>query len=102
MSVAPPAVPRRLLHLRRITCEAFEREDGLLDIEGLLIDTKPTPVQLVTGRSIEPGSAIHRRVSASAPTGQRKPRSLPLSATWSKILHHPVPTKKGTDDAGLS
>lgn len=60
MSVAPPAVPRRLLHLRRITCEAFEREDGLLDIEGLLIDTKPTPVQLVTGRSIEPGSAIHR------------------------------------------
>lgn len=60
MSVAPPAAPRRLLHLRRVTCEAFEREDGLLDVEGLLIDTKPTPVQLVTGRSIEPGSSIHR------------------------------------------
>lgn len=60
MSVAPPAAPRRPLHLRRITCEAFEREDGLLDIEGLLIDTKPTPLQLVTGRSIDPGSAIHQ------------------------------------------
>lgn len=60
MSVAPPAAPRRPLHLRRITCEAFEREDGLLDIEGLLIDTKPTAVQLVTGRRIDPGSAIHR------------------------------------------
>lgn len=60
MSVAPPAAPRRSLHLRRITCEAFEREDGLLDVEGLLIDTKPTPLQLVTGRHIDPGSAIHQ------------------------------------------
>ncbi|MBS0449970.1 MAG: DUF2889 domain-containing protein [Proteobacteria bacterium] len=60
MSVAPPAAPRRPIHLRRITCEAFEREDGLLDIEALLIDTKPTPVRLVTDKSVEPGSAIHR------------------------------------------
>lgn len=60
MNASPVATSRRQLHLRRITCEAFEREDGLLDIEGLLIDTKPTPVQLVTGTSIEPGSAIHR------------------------------------------
>ncbi|OGA58407.1 MAG: hypothetical protein A2710_23470 [Burkholderiales bacterium RIFCSPHIGHO2_01_FULL_64_960] len=60
MSVAPPAASRRLLHLRRITCEAFEREDGLLDIEALLIDTKPTAEPLVTGRVVEPGEAIHR------------------------------------------
>lgn len=60
MSVAPPAAPRRLLHLRRITCEAFEREDGLLDVEALLIDTKPTAVRLVTGKSVDPGSPIHR------------------------------------------
>jgi hypothetical protein len=31
-----------------------------LDIEGLLIDTKPTPVELVTGTTIEAGAAIHR------------------------------------------
>lgn len=60
MSAVLPAAPRRQIHLRRITCEAFEREDGLLDIEGLLIDTKPTPVHLVTGKSIESGSAIHQ------------------------------------------
>lgn len=60
MSELPPAAPRRQAHLRRITCEAFEREDGLLDIEGLLIDTKPMDIQLVTGKTIEPGSAIHR------------------------------------------
>lgn len=60
MSIAPPAVPRRSTHLRRITCEAFERDDGLLDIEALLIDTKPEPVRLVTGKTVEPGDAIHR------------------------------------------
>ncbi|OJU91261.1 MAG: hypothetical protein BGO13_08120 [Burkholderiales bacterium 66-5] len=60
MSTAPPPGPRRPLHLRRISCEAFERDDGLLDIEGLLIDTKPGPVQLLTGRNIDPGAAIHQ------------------------------------------
>jgi len=60
MSIAPHASARRRMHLRRITCEAFEREDGLLEIEGLLIDTKPTPLQLVTGRSVDPGSTIHQ------------------------------------------
>lgn len=60
MSIAPSAGPRRSTHLRRITCEAFEREDGLLDIEALLIDTKPEPVRLVTGKKVEPGEAIHQ------------------------------------------
>jgi len=60
VSVAPSAAPRRPLHLRRITCEAFEREDGLLEVEGLLIDTKPMPVRLPTGRGIEAEAAIHQ------------------------------------------
>ncbi len=60
MSELPPAAPRRKVHLRRISCEAFDREDGLIDIEGLLIDTKPTDVRLVTGKSVEAGAAIHR------------------------------------------
>jgi hypothetical protein len=60
MSVAPQAAPRRLSHLRRITCEAYERDDGLLEIEGLLVDTKPTPIRLATGRGIDPGADIHR------------------------------------------
>lgn len=52
-------VTRRSAHLRRISCEAFEREDGLVDIEGLLIDTKPTPLQLVN-REVPAGEAIHQ------------------------------------------
>lgn len=39
MSLSPPA-PRRLRHTRTITCEGFEREDGLWDIEARLRDSK--------------------------------------------------------------
>lgn len=57
---APPAVARRPVHLRRIHCEAFEREDGLIDIEAVLIDTRPSPTPLVTGREVPPGEPIHQ------------------------------------------
>lgn len=59
MSVAPPAAPRRPVHLRRITCEGFVREDGLIDIEGLLVDTKPEALRLVT-RDVPAGEPIHQ------------------------------------------
>lgn len=36
----PPAAPRRHLHTRTITCEGFERDDGLWDIEARMVDTK--------------------------------------------------------------
>lgn len=51
---------RRRAHLRQITCEAFEREDGLIELEGLLVDTRPTPVRLVTGKAVAPDQPIHR------------------------------------------
>ena len=53
------AVRRRPLHLRRIHCEGFEREDGLVDIEGTLIDTKPVPLTLVN-RVVPAGEPIHQ------------------------------------------
>src|SRR5438067_1290158 len=59
MSFAPPAGPRRLVHQRRITCEGFAREDGLIDIEGLLIDTKPVPLKLVS-KDLAAGAPIHQ------------------------------------------
>lgn len=43
-SITP--VARRSVHLRRITCEGFERDDGLYDIVGTLIDTKPYAMEL--------------------------------------------------------
>jgi hypothetical protein len=60
MSVAPAPVARRQIHQRRITCEAFEREDGLIELEGLLVDTKPVPVRLVTGKTVPPARPIHQ------------------------------------------
>lgn len=59
MSLAPPPAPRRRLHLRRVTCEGFMRDDGLIEIEGLLIDTKPTPLQLLTKR-LQADEPIHQ------------------------------------------
>lgn len=59
MSLPPPAAPRRPLHLRRISCEGFLRDDGLVDIEGLLIDTKPVVLALVN-RTLDPHEPIHQ------------------------------------------
>ena len=39
------SAPRQLMHNRAIECRGYQREDGLWDIEGHLVDTKtyPTP-----------------------------------------------------------
>ena len=39
MALSPPA-PRRHLHTRTISCEGYEREDGLFDIEARIVDQK--------------------------------------------------------------
>ena len=39
MSLPAPA-PRKHLHTRTITCEGYERDDGLFDIEAQIIDRK--------------------------------------------------------------
>lgn len=41
----PPPAPRRHLHTRTITCEGYEREDGLWDIEARMVDTKTYSVE---------------------------------------------------------
>ncbi|WP_382157987.1 DUF2889 domain-containing protein [Hydrogenophaga sp. ANAO-22] len=54
----PPPVTRRQVHLRRIHCEGFERDDGLFDIVGTLIDTKPFPIELEE-KSVGENQPIH-------------------------------------------
>ncbi len=49
---------RKKLHLRRIICEGFERTDGLIDIEGTLIDEKPFPIKMKE-RTLEAHEPIH-------------------------------------------
>lgn len=50
---------RRPVHLRRIACEGFLRDDGLVDIEGTLIDTKPAPFDL-PDKTVPIGEPVHR------------------------------------------
>jgi hypothetical protein len=59
MSHAPPPCARTPLHSRRIHCEGFRREDGLLELEATLIDTKPMPLQLVS-RVVPAKEPIHQ------------------------------------------
>lgn len=51
---------RQQLHTRTIICEAFERNDGLIDIEGTLRDIKFLPFVLPERGLVNPGEAIHQ------------------------------------------
>lgn len=44
---------------RTITCEAFSRDDDLIDIEGTLIDIKDQPFTLPERGVVRPGEALH-------------------------------------------
>lgn len=71
MSLAPEAAPRRAVHLRRISCQGFVRDDGLVEVEGLLIDTKPRPLRLVS-KEVPAGEPIHQmRVRLTVDSARR-------------------------------
>ncbi len=55
-----PAVPRQPIHHRRIECDGYRREDGLIDIEGRLVDTKAFDFpNKDRGGIIRAGEALH-------------------------------------------
>lgn len=59
MPLTEPAA-RKLAHTRVVTCQGFEREDGLWDIEGRIVDTKPYRFQnRDRGGWIEADEALH-------------------------------------------
>ncbi len=54
------SAPRKLSHHRTIHCRGYEREDGLWDIEGHLVDAKTFPVPFAHRNGmIQPGEPIH-------------------------------------------
>jgi hypothetical protein len=58
MPLSTPPSTRRRLHSRTVSYEGFERDDGLFDIEGRLVDTKDQDMMLLSG--LRPaGEAIH-------------------------------------------
>ena len=54
----PPAVARQPLHRRAVTVEAFQREDGLFELEARLTDTKSRSIELIAGTRAA-GDPIH-------------------------------------------
>jgi hypothetical protein len=58
MPLSPPVAARQRLHARRITYEGFQRDDGLFDIEGRLVDVKDHDTTLLSG--VRPaGEPVH-------------------------------------------
>ncbi|GAB2483160.1 DUF2889 domain-containing protein [Comamonas humi] len=54
-----PSASRTPGHSRDVRYRSFKRDDGLWDIEGELLDTKPYDVTLSGPRVVKAGSAIH-------------------------------------------
>jgi hypothetical protein len=57
MALTSPAARKRL-HTRRVNYECFQRDDGLFDIEGRLLDVKDHDFTLLTGLR-RAGQAVH-------------------------------------------
>jgi len=59
MSLSRP-VARKHIHTRRIQCQGFERDDGLWDIEALLVDTKTYSFENTDRGTVGAGEPVHR------------------------------------------
>ncbi|NIO41357.1 MAG: DUF2889 domain-containing protein [Burkholderiales bacterium] len=58
-SPLPQPAPRQPLHTRRVQCQGYRRNDGLYDIEGVLIDTKNIDFNNMDRGHVKPGGHIH-------------------------------------------
>ncbi|MBO3277406.1 DUF2889 domain-containing protein [Pseudomonas schmalbachii] len=54
----PNGPARTLLHDRHVHCRGYLRDDGLIDIEGSIVDVKPVPSQTLY-KTVEAGEPFH-------------------------------------------
>ncbi len=60
MSLSPPAA-RTHIHTRQVICQGYRRDDGLWDIEGMVLDTKTYDCRPRAGYDAIPaGHPVHR------------------------------------------
>ena len=57
--ILPPPALREAVHTRSIVCRSFRRDDGLIDVDGRFIDTRPFAYDNDFRGSSPPGSALH-------------------------------------------
>lgn len=55
----PPAAPRTHLHNRTINCQGYLRDDGLWEIEAIILDTKTYPFENRWRGCLEAGTPVH-------------------------------------------
>jgi Protein of unknown function (DUF2889) len=55
----PSPSPRQPLHTRQVECRRFRRNDGLWDIEGHVVDTKPYDIPGKYVRAIKANQPVH-------------------------------------------
>lgn len=86
MPLSNPTVARSPQHIRQVNFRSFEREDGLWDIEGELLDTKAVDLPYANGAGIrKAGEPIHHlfiRVTVS--------KALVVQAIEAVMDVHPV------------
>lgn len=58
MPLPESAVPRTLRHTRKLAAQAFERSDGLWDLDCVLTDAKTRPVPIANA-TLEPNAHLH-------------------------------------------
>lgn len=77
--------PRQRIHQRSITLQAFEREDGLFDIDAELIDARERETHNFAGKLMlkagEPLHQMHLRLTLST--------QFEIVAAQAATLHHP-------------
>jgi len=68
MPLPPPIRPRRKVHTRQITIEGYRRDDGMLELDACLRDTKDVDYVLASGvrRAGDPVHEMHLRVTLDA------------------------------------
>ncbi|MDJ0947938.1 MAG: DUF2889 domain-containing protein [Alphaproteobacteria bacterium] len=52
-------VPRKRIHTRTFECHGYQREDGLWDIEGRLLDSKTYSFENSWRGKVDPGTPVH-------------------------------------------
>lgn len=68
MPLSQPLRPRRKVHTRQITIEGYRRDDGMLELDACLRDTKEVDYVLASGvrRAGDPVHEMHIRVTLDA------------------------------------
>lgn len=85
---------RTLIHSRQITFQGYERDDGLFEVEGRLLDTKAGDfVQPADGRLVPAGTPIHRMTVVLVVD-----RAMTIRAVRTEMLDYPYATCPGGGD----